>query len=128
MKTLSTGILILTGSIALLAGTIALFGAMTVIGAVVVSTFYIGAILGLMRLLVKKQDEVKDGIKSLNDISKVMIIMTGQIIALSIMAMYLDKVDWESIGKMAVMMVAVGGFMTWALAVGQKWTRGGDNA
>ena len=44
------------------------------------------------------------------------------------MSMLMGLVDWESIGKIAVMTVIVGGFMTWALAAGDKWQKGGKNA
>lgn len=128
MKTLSQGILYLTGSIALLTATISIFGFMTVLGATAVSVVYIGSILFLMKRLVKSGDEIKEGIRSLNDISRVMILMTGQIIVLSVMSMLMSLVDWESIGKIAVMTVIVGGFMTWTLAAGDKWQKGGKNA
>lgn len=128
MKNISTGVLMMTGSIILLAAAIELFGALTVIGATVVAIAFVGAVLLMLNMLKKGGDSVKEGTAALKDLAKAILFMTLDIYLLTGAAILLSTVDWESLGKVATMMVVVGAFMTLAIWAGAKWDKGGENA
>ena len=79
MKNISMGILMMTGSIVLLAGAIELFGAMTVIGATVIATVFVGAVILMLNLLKKDSDNIKEGTAALKDVATALLLMTADI-------------------------------------------------
>ena len=57
MKNVSAGVLMMTGSIVLLAAAIELFGALTVIGATVIAVTFVGAVLLILKMLKDRDGE-----------------------------------------------------------------------
>ena len=127
MKNVGTGIILLTGSIVLLAAAIEIFGALTVIGATVIAVAFVGSVIMMLNFLTKAGDNIKEGTAALKDIAKALLLLTLDVYLLTGAALLMALVDWESLGKVVVMMVVLGLFVAGAMYIADKWDKGGAN-
>lgn len=106
---------------------IALFGFMTVLGSVAVVVSSIHIILKLMKNLSKETKSIEKAAKNLNMVMTAVSILTANVIALAFVAKMADKIQWESLGKVGAMMVALVGVMYVATKIGKEWKKNGKD-
>ena len=125
VKTLATGILILTATIGLMAAGIALFGSMVIIESIALMTLFIGSTLLMLKWTSQKSRDIKKGTDALHDVAKAISILTLNVILLTITAQMMNKIEWESIWKVELLFVTLGAVMVAAMYVSDKWQKGG---
>lgn len=125
IKTLSQGVLILTATIGLMAAGIALFGGPLILESTVLITMFLGATLMMLKWTSSNSKKIQDGTIALQNVAKAVTILTLNVMAIALLSTMMDKVEWESIGKVAVMFVMIGVIMTTAMIVSDKWQKGG---
>lgn len=127
VSVLCDSMLKVTASILLMAGGIALFGFATILGSVSVVVASMFFIIKMMKKITAEKKSIENGTKNLNTLMVAVSIMTVNIIALAYVAKLADKIQWESLAKVGVMMVALVGVMAVAIHMGKNWKKNGKD-
>lgn len=121
VKTLSQGMLILTGTVLALAGGIILLGAEAVVGSMLVIVGFTATMLYIVKKLSDSNKDIESGTKSLYNVAKVISILTANVLLLTVAASLMEFVDWTSIAKMAVVFSMLTVITGIALKLSEKW-------
>jgi surface polysaccharide O-acyltransferase-like enzyme len=81
----------------------------------------------ILNFLTKAGDNIKEGTAAMKDIAKALLLLTLDVYLLTGAALLMALVDWESLGKVVVMMVVLGLFVAGAMYIADKWDKGGAN-
>lgn len=111
VKTLSAGMLILTATVGLVVAGFAVFGVPMIVTAMAVTLGFLAATLYIVAKLAKAQETIESASKSLMMISKALGLLVIDVLLLTAAGLLISKVDWESIGKIAVMLAATSLFV-----------------
>ena len=128
VKMLSTSMLIIAATIGLLAAEITFFGAVTIIQALAINVLFVGTTIMLMRFLGKSRSHITTGATALKDIAKALTYLSIDVAMMAIVASFLQNVEWESLGKVASVVVLMTGVVMGVMYLANKWKKGGDNA
>lgn len=121
VKTLSQGMLILTGTVLALAGGIILLGAEAIVGSMLVMVGFTATMLYIVKKLSDSNKDIESGTKSLYNVAKVISILTANVLLLTVAASLMESVDWISIAKMAVVFSMLTVITGIALKLSEKW-------
>ena len=126
MKPLGQGILLLTSSIILIGASIALLGAHNIIASMGLVTLFTAAMLSIVKKVSSSDKDIKSGASSLNDIAKVITLLTGDVVLLTVAANLMDFVNWDSIGKIAVAFTMIASVMTLSIWMSKDYKANGE--
>lgn len=127
MKELSIGTLYMAGSIALITATISMFGIMNVIEAVTVSLAAVGGLMLLFGKISENQKLIQESAKSLMHISLMTTLLVANVAALVLLSQEADRLQWESIGKIAVLMTMMVGVTYVMTKLADTWKKNGKD-
>ena len=128
MKTMSQGMLIMAATIGLLAAEIALFGTVTILESLAITTIFVAVSIGLMRSVGKATGDISKGTAALKDVAKAMTLLSINVVIIAATASMLQTVEWETLGKVGAVIVVLTGIAMGAMWLADKWNKGGDAA
>ena len=120
--------LIMAATIGLLAAEIALFGTVTVLESLAITSLYVAITIGLMRSVGKASNDISKGTAALHEVAKAMTILSFNVILMAGNAALLQDVEWESLAKVGAVIVVLSAIAAGAMKLADKWNKGGDAA
>jgi hypothetical protein len=125
---LAKSLLIITGAIGLLTAEIMFFGPLAVAGSLALMTLFIGTSILMMRMAGKADRDIQKGTAAFKDIAKAMTWLSLDVLIVAAAAVILQGVEWESIGKVVVMVGVLTVVTAGIMFMANRWKKGGDNA
>ena len=125
---LAKSLLIITGAIGLLTAEIMFFGPLAVAGSLALMTLFIGTSILMMRMAGKADRDISKGTAAFKDIAKAMTWLSLDVMIVTAAAVILQAVEWESIGKVVVMVGVLTVVTAGIMFMANRWKKGGDNA
>ena len=118
----------MAATIGLLAAEIALFGTVTILESLAITSLYVAITIGLMRSVGKASSDISKGTAALQDVAKAMTILSFNVILMAGTAALLQDVEWESLAKVGAVIVVLSAIAAGAMKLSEKWNKGGDAA
>lgn len=125
MKPLGQGILLLTSSIMLIGASMAMLGVKNVLMSMGAVTVFTAAILSVVKKVSESDKEIKAGTSILNDIAKVITLLTADVVLLTVAANMMDFVDWIALGKIAVAFTMIASVMAISMKLSKDYNTNG---
>ena len=127
VKKLSMATLILVGTAVLMAGALALFGLGTMIESVLMVTALAGGMLFIMKSVAAKAKDIDKGGKAMLHLAAAIGLLVLDVAMFAYISEQMALVDWESIGKTAVMFGTLVLAMGVGMYLGKTWEGNGKN-
>ena len=127
VKKLSMATLILVGTAVLMAGALALFGLGTMIESVLMVTALAGGMLFIMKSVAAKAKDIDKGGKAMLHLAAAIGLLVLDVAMFAYISEQMALVDWESIGKTAVMFGTLVVAMGVGMYLGKTWEGNGKN-
>ena len=128
VKTISTAMLIMAGTIGIMAAEIAYFGVLTILESLTVTSMFVGVTIMLMKTLGKSRGDISKGTAALKEVMKALTLLSVNVVILAATASMLQDVQWETLGKMGAIIAVLSGIAVGAMWLSDKWSKGGDKA
>ena len=127
VKKLSMATLILVGTAVLMAGALALFGLGTMIESVLMVTALAGGMLFIMKSVAAKAKDIDKGGKAMLHLAAAIGLLVLDVAMFAYISEQMALVDWESIGKTAVMFGTLVLAMGVGMYLGKTWEGSGKS-
>lgn len=127
VKKLSMATLILVGTAVLMAGALALFGLGTMIESVLMVTALAGGMLFIMKSVAAKAKDIDQGGKAMLHLATAIGLLVLDVAMFAYISEQMALVDWESIGKTAVMFGTLVLAMGVGMYLGKTWEGNGKS-
>ena len=127
VKKLSMATLILVGTAVLMAGAIAIFGLGTMIASVLMVTAFAGGMLFIMKSVAAKAKDIEKGGKAMLHLAAAIGLLVLDVAMFAYISEQMALVDWESIGKTAVMLGTLTLVMGVGMYLGKTWEGSGKS-
>ena len=127
VKKLSMATLILVGTAVIMAGALALFGLGTMIESVLMVTALAGGMLFIMKSVAAKAKDIDQGGKAMLHLAAAIGLLVLDVAMFAYISEQMALVDWESIGKTAVMFGTLVVAMGVGMYLGKTWEGNGKN-
>ena len=127
VKKLSMATLILVGTAVLMAGALAIFGLGTMIESVLMVTALAGGMLFIMKSVAAKAKDIDEGGKAMLHLAAAIGLLVLDVAMFAYISEQMALVDWESIGKTAVMFGTLVLAMGVGMYLGKTWEGNGKN-
>lgn len=92
VKTISTAMLIMAGTIGIMAAEIAYFGVLTILESLTVTSMFVGVTIMLMKTLSKSRGDISKGTAALKEVMKALTLLSVNVVILSATASMLQDV------------------------------------